>query len=67
MTEKRFRMADGTYPQTVVFDGDKGLSYFDMIELLNAQHEENEQLKKEIKDLINVNVLKDEYIRGIRE
>ena len=51
MTEKRFKMADGNYPQIVVFDGDKGLSYFDMIDLLNAQHEEIQSLKDQLRNL----------------
>lgn len=45
--EKRFTMADGTYPPIVIFDGDKGLSYFDVIDLLNEQHE----IIKELKDM----------------
>lgn len=64
MTKKRFDL-DFNGIWDFQSDSDEYLeSHKEICEQLNALHEENEQLKKEIKDLVNVNALKDEYIKN---
>ena len=51
MTEKRFTMADGEYNNPICYDYGNGLSYIDVMELLNALHEENQHLRKALTEL----------------
>lgn len=39
-------MADGEYNNPICYDYGNGLSYIDVMELLNELHEENKQLKQ---------------------
>ena len=51
LTEKRFDVewsVEDLYPSPVYYDGDKKLDYDKIVELLNALHEENEQLRNEL-------------------
>lgn len=43
---KRFTMADGEYNNPICYDYGNGLSYIDVMELLNALHEQLEPLQK---------------------
>lgn len=45
MTEKRFRNNG-----SMIFDNEKPMNTIEVVDLLNNQHEENEQLKKELYD-----------------
>ena len=46
MTAKRFKKDRGTF-----WDNDKRLNMEETVEILNALHEENEQLQKEVENL----------------
>lgn len=49
MTEKRFTMYQNT-----IYDNGNVLSPFNCMKVMNTLHNENEQLKEEIKDLNDV-------------